>query len=304
MAHITVMETPIIFDRHAVRLHRDRARNSLQRVQPIIQAAADRLLDRLDDTTHRFSHALDIGGRGVSAPMLRARGIEVVATDLSPALCAREPGPCVCMDEEWLPFGAGTFDLVIANLSLHWVNDLPGTLVQIRNILRPDGLFLACMPILPTLAELRQALIVAEHDLLGGASVRISPFPGLRDCAALLQRAGFALPVADSDVIELAYRSPMMLLRDLRDAGETNALVERHRASPPVALFPAALAGLPRDEQGNVAMPLHVAIMTGWAPAVTQPRALKPGQFTTSLEDALGDEDGTAHGGVDTPTAG
>ncbi|MCW4590315.1 methyltransferase domain-containing protein [Gluconacetobacter entanii] len=287
MAHITVMETPIIFDRHAVRLHRDRACTTLGRIQPIVQAAADRLLDRLDDTTHRFSHALDIGGRGVTAPMLRARGLDVVATDLSPALCARETVPCVCMDEEWLPFGAATFDLVIANLSLHWVNDLPGTLVQIRNILRPDGLFLACMPILPTLAPLRQALAGAEHDLLGGASARVSPFPGLRDCAALLQRAGFALPVADSDVIPLAYRAPLALLQDLRDAGETNALDQRHRACPPAALFPAALARLPRDAQGNVAMPLHVAIMTGWAPAATQPKPLKPGQFTTSLKDAL-----------------
>ncbi|MBV1832474.1 methyltransferase domain-containing protein [Novacetimonas pomaceti] len=291
MAHINVMETPVIFDRHVVRLHRDRASAGMERVRPILNAAAERLVDRLDDTTHRFSHALDIGGRGVVAPLLHARGMEVISTDISPVLCASESGlnacPSVCMDEEWLPFGTGTFDLVVANLSLHWVNDLPGTLAQIRNILRPDGLFLASMPILPTLAELRQALTAAEHDLLGGASVRVSPFPGLRDCAALLQRAGFALPVADSDVLDLAYRSPFALLRDLRDAGETNALARRHRACPPASLFPAALARLPRDENGNVVMPLHMAIMTGWAPAETQPRPLRPGQFTTPLEDAL-----------------
>ncbi|GBR22139.1 methyltransferase [Komagataeibacter nataicola NRIC 0616] len=191
------------------------------------------------------------------------------------------------MDGEWLPFAPHSFDLVVACLSLHWVNDLPGLLAQVRSVLAPDGLFLACMPVLPTLGGLRTALMEAEMARRGGVSPRISPFPGLRDCAALLQRAGFALPVADADVIELSYATPMGLLADLRHAGETNALRQRARGLTSPALLAEALGRLPRDADGSVAQSLHIAVMTGWAPAPTQPRPLRPGQFSVSLEEAL-----------------
>jgi SAM-dependent methyltransferase len=153
------MTSPVeIFDRSLVRRRRDRAAATQDRVAPILAEAADRLLDRLDDTTRRFSRALEIGGRGHVAPRLAARGVPfVVSADLSPAL-ARGAGPLpVAADEEWLPFAEGAFDLVVACLSLHWVNDLPGALVQIRRALAPDGLFLAALPGLPTLGELRPA---------------------------------------------------------------------------------------------------------------------------------------------------
>ena len=168
-------------------------------------------------------------------------------------------------DEEFLPFAPGSFDLVVASLSLHWVNDLPGALIQLRLALRPGGLLLASLPALGTLAELRQALTEAEAALTGGAAPRVSPFAELRDCAALLQRAGFALPVADVEDLRLLYADPFALLRDLRAAGETNALRERDRRVPPRALFPAALAGLPQCD-GRVAVTLRLACMTGWAP--------------------------------------
>jgi NADH dehydrogenase [ubiquinone] 1 alpha subcomplex assembly factor 5 len=255
-----------IFDRRAVRLHRDRAADQVGAVADLLADAAGRLLDRLDDTTHRFGQALDVGGRGVVAPLLRARGIATVSCDLSPLMAARNPAPVVAADEEYLPFAPASFDLVVANLSLHWVNDLPGALIQLRRTLKPDGLFLASVPALGSLAELRLALTTAEAELRGGASPRVSPFADLRDCAGLLQRAGFALPVADLEEVRLLYADPFALFRELRAAGETNALLQRDRRIPARDLFPAGLALLPR-EQDRFAITVRLAMLTGWAPA-------------------------------------
>jgi NADH dehydrogenase [ubiquinone] 1 alpha subcomplex assembly factor 5 len=262
------MNPMLVFDRPTVRHHRTRAAVTIPHVADILRDAAERLIDRLDDTNRRFSHALDIGGRGIVAPLLRARGIQTIATDLSPRMALRNGMPCVAADEEFLPFAPNSFDLVIASLSLHWVNDLPGALIQIRQTLRPGGLFLASLPALGTLAELRQALTEAEAELTGGASPRVSPFPELRDCAHLLQRAGFTLPVADQEDIQLLYADPSALLRDLRAAGETSALIERSRTPPPRMLLPLALSRLPEIE-GRIPVKLRLAMMTGWSPDVT-----------------------------------
>jgi len=253
-----------VFDRRAVRRHRERAVHTVDSVTDVLRDAADRLLDRLDDTTRRFAWALDVGGRGVVAPLLRARGIEVVSCDLSPAMAARNGALAVAADEELLPFAPARFDLVVASVSLHWVNDLPGALIQLRRALRPEGLLLASLPALGTLGELRQALTEAEAALTGGAAPRVSPFAELRDCAGLLQRAGFTLPVADMEELRVLYAEPFALLRDLRAAGETNALRERDRRVPPRELFPAALAALPQQD-GRVPVTLRLAMMTGWA---------------------------------------
>ena len=279
-----------VFDRAAVRRHRDRASRTLAPVADILEDAAHRLLDRLDDTTHRFAQALDLGGRGVVAPLLRARGIETVCCDLSSRMAARAGTPAVAVDEEFLPFAPASFDLVVASLSLHWVNDLPGALIQLRQALRPDGLLLASLPALGSLAELRIALTEAESALTGGAAPRVSPFPDLRDCAGLLQRAGFALPVADVEEIRLLYADPFALLRDLRAAGEANAIALRDRRIPPRALFPAALAALP-ERDGRVQATLRLAVLTGWAPGPGQPVPLRPGSGQIPLADALADLD-------------
>lgn len=288
-----------IFDRRLVRLRRERAAATVGRVAPVLEAAAERLLDRLDDTTRRFSRALDLGGRGVVAPRLRARGIGfVVPMDLSDRMAARSGAAAVAGDEEWLPFGAESFDLVVANLSLHWVNDLPGALVQIRRCLRPDGLFLASLPGLGTLAPLRAALASAEAALRDGVSPRVSPFPDLQDMAALLQRAGFALPVADAEDLPLAYRTPAALLGDLRDAGEANAVLARDGRTPPRALLPMALAGL--QESGPKGGPegfrpvLRLLTVTGWAPHESQAKPARPGSAGVRLADALGVEERSA----------
>jgi SAM-dependent methyltransferase len=210
-----------------------------------------------------FSLALDVGGRGVVAPLLGARGIDVVSCDLSLPMARLGARPVVA-DEEFLPFGSGTFDLIVASLSLHWINDLPGALIQMRRALRPDGLFLASMPALGSFSELRAALTETELAMRGGVSPRVSPFPDVSDCAGLLQRAGFAAPVVDVEEIVVRYADPLRLLRDLRAAGETNAIRTRARTAPPVELFPAALAAM-RGDDGRVPARLRLAMMTGWA---------------------------------------
>ena len=252
-----------IFDGRAVRLHRRRAAADVGRVAPVLDELAGRLLDRLDDTTRRFGDALDLGGRGAVAPRLAERGMRAVRADLSEAMLGQEGG--VALDAEALPFAPASFDLIVASMSLHWINDLPGALIQLRRALRPDGLLLASMPVLGTLAALRGALLEAEEALTGRVSPRVSPFPELRDCAGLLQRAGFVLPVADIDEIELRYANPLDLLHELRAAGETNAVMVRSRTIPPRELFAAALSRMP-VEDGRMTVVLKMAIMTGWAP--------------------------------------
>jgi len=281
-------ESHLIFDRGLLRLRRDRAAATQHRVAPVLEAATERLLDRLDDTTHRFGRALEIGGRGLVAPALRARGIaSVVSMDLSARQAAAAGGLPVVGDEEWLPFAEGSFDLVVANLSLHWVNDLPGALAQIRRAMSPDGLFLATLPALGTLQALREVLTAAESGLRAGAAPRVSPFPELRDGAALLQRAGFALPVADVEDVALAYREPLSLLRDLQAAGEGSALLARDGRIPPRALFPSALSALPTGPEG-VPVTLRLLTLTGWSPGPEQPRPARRGSADTRLADALG----------------
>jgi SAM-dependent methyltransferase len=288
------MDTPVIFDRKAVRRHRDRAAHRLDGIMPVLDITADLLLDRLDDMVRSFSAALDIGGRGAINPRLAARGIATTSMDLSARLVARSEGMRVCADAEWLPFAPHSFDLVIANLSLHWVNDLPGVFAQIRHVLRPDGLFLASMPILPTLRPLRTALEAAELAVCDGVSPRVSPFPTQQSCAQLMQRAGFALPVIDTECLDLRYRTLSALMADLRAAGETNALTQRTRTIPPRMMFPAAAAELEKQGADSFAMPLHMAVLSGWAPAPTQPVPLQPGQFQHSLHDALNPQEPTA----------
>ncbi|MCO6415972.1 methyltransferase domain-containing protein [Siccirubricoccus sp. KC 17139] len=283
-----------VFDRPLHRKRRDRAAATVHRVAPVLEAAAELLLDRLDDTTHRFSRALDLGGRGVVVPRLRARGIPfVVSMDLSAGMAARAGGLPLAGDEEWLPFAPESFDLVVASLSLHWVNDLPGALVQIRRALRPDGLLLASLPGLGTLHSLREALAGAETELRGGLSPRVSPFPDLRDLAGLLQRAGFAMPVADAETLNLSYRSPMALFADLRAAGEGNAVLARDGRIPPRALLPLAASRLP-ELDGAIPVELRLLTMTGWAPHESQSRPARPGSATHRLADALGVEERSA----------
>ncbi|WP_406239855.1 methyltransferase domain-containing protein [Acetobacter orientalis] len=283
------MQAPVIFDRMAVKRHRARAAHTQHNVAPILTATADLLIDRLSDITRPFKTALDLGGRGFMAPKLHERGLHVIQCESAFPLAQtlQTTAPTVCADEEYLPFAPNSFDLVVANLSLHWVNDLPGTFAQIRTILKPDGLFLASMPILPTLRPLKQALEMAELAVSDGLSARVSPLPTNTSCAHLLQRAGFALPVVDTEILSLRYQSLNGLLQDLRAAGETNALTQRSKSPPSRMLFSAAAAELAQNGESGFEMPLHMSILTAWRPAPTQPQPLKPGEFTQSLARAL-----------------
>jgi len=253
-----------IFEGDAVRRHRDRAASRIGRVAPVLAELAGRLLDRLDDTNRRFETALDFGGRGAIAPALLARGMAVDSADVSAPMAALAGGVPRIVGAEDFGLPVQRYDLVIAHFALHFINDLPGALIQLRRALKPEGMLLASMPVLGTLGGLREALLAAELECAGGASPRVSPFPELRDCAGLLQRAGFALPVADIEDVEFLYADPLALLHELRDAGETNAVLARSRRFAPRALFPLALGRLPvRD--GRVVATLRMAVLTGWA---------------------------------------
>ena len=243
-----------------------------------------------------FPLAVDLGARvGVFARALadseaRTRVGLVIETDLSGAMLAGRGGPRVQADEERLPFAAESLDLVVSTLALHWTNDLPGVLVQIRRALKPDGLFLGSILGGETLTELRQALTQAEVELTGGAGPRVSPFVDAYDAAALLQRAGFALPVADIDRVVVRYRNPLALVADLRAMAETNVLLER--PGQPISravlarAFELYVEGF-ADPDGRVRATFDILTMTGWSPHPSQPKPLPRGSGAQPLEEAL-----------------
>ncbi len=298
-----------VFNRRAVRRHRDRAAPGMARGlegdDVLLRESAERLSDRLDDVTRSFPLALDLGCHtGQLGRALRGRGgiKTLVQCDLSQAMAARagaltETGagaPSLAADEEFLPFGDETFDLILSNLSLHWVNDLPGALVQARRALRPDGLFLAALLGGETLRELRQALAEAEIAEEDGLSPRVSPMADVRDLGALLQRAGFALPVVDSDTVTVMYADPMAVMTDLRAMGETNAQAESRKGfTRPGTLAAAAAryAELFGGGDGKVPATFQIITLTGWAPDPSQQQPLKPGSAEARLADALGTEE-------------
>jgi SAM-dependent methyltransferase len=286
-----------LFDRRLLRRRRDRAAARLAEHDFLFREAGERLVDRLSDMRRSFPVALDLGSRdGLLARILQGRGgIErLVASDSSLLMARAAAAPTtsvVVAEEEALPFATGSFDLVLSLLNLHWVGDLPGALLQIRQALKPDGVFLAVMFGLGTLGELRDCLLTAESELCGGAGPRISPFAELRDAAGLLQRAGFALPVADSESLTVTYPDALALMRDLRGMGEANALADRPRDFAGRALFARAAALYAErygDADGRIPARFQLIFLTGWAPHESQPKALRPGSAHHRLAGALG----------------
>jgi len=282
------------FDRPTLRRRRDRAAARLSDYDFLLREVGERLLDRLVDVRRTFPLAVDLGCHsGQLAEMLGGRGgIEtLISCDLSPAMAARAPRPAAAGDEELLPFAAASLDLALSSFSLHWVNDLPGALVQIRRALKPDGLFLAALAGGETLKELRWALSEAEIAEEGGLSPRVSPVADVRDLGDLLGRAGFTLPVADSETITVSYADPLRLMADLRGMGESNAVAERRRTPLRRATLLAA-AALYRERfagaDGRVPATFQIVYLTGWAPHAEQPKALRPGSAKARLAEALG----------------
>ena len=289
-----------VFDRAAVRRWRNRSAGPGGNATFLYDEVAERLADRLDDIDREFRRVLVVGALGnrLCALVAARAGVErVVVCDTAEALVRNRTGIPVVADEEAVPFAPASFDLVLGALSLHAVNDLPGVLVQIRRILVADGLFLAGCFGGETLHELRRVLLEAESEVSGGASPRVAPFADVRDGGALLQRAGFALPVADSDTVVVTWPDAPALMRDLRSMGEANALASRRRTPTPRAVFAAAAARyreLFGDPDGRIPATFQVLYLTGWAPAASQQQPLRPGSAAARLADALDAEERSA----------
>ena len=284
-------ENPTIFDLALLRRRRRRA-VALGPATFLLDRVADDLAERLATVLRRFDLAVDLGtpGEAVRNALARLESVgRIVAADAMPDATRGEI--FVAADAEALPFGDATLDLVVSALALQFVNDLPGVLVQIRRALKPDGFFLAALLGGDTLTELRQSFAAAESDIEGGVSPRVAPFADLRDLGALLQRAGFALPVTDVDRITVRYDSVFGLMHDLRRMGATNALLARRRT-------PLKRATLMRmteiyaerfaDDDGRVRATFEIVWLSGWAPHPDQQQPLKPGSAKARLADALG----------------
>lgn len=210
------------------------------------------------------------------------------------------PDATIVADEDRLDLAPGAHDLVIDALTLHWSNDPVGQMVQARHGLRPDGLYIGLCFGGQTLQELRRALAEAESRSSGGLSPRVAPMGEIRDLGGLLQRAGFALPVADSLPHRVSYTSALHLMRDLRAMGETNAMNDRLRRFTPRSMMMLAQdlyqTNFP-DGDSRVVATFEIITLTGWAPAPDQPKALRPGSAQTRLADALGTQEFPATSG-------
>jgi SAM-dependent methyltransferase len=273
---------PRIFDRA---LLDKRLRRALGRGAPdfLLARAADDLLDRLLTVKREFPRSLDLG-----SPAEHFSDAIIASGRTAPIRGGRLSG-AVRLDEEALPFAPASFDLVVSGMALQWVNDLPGVLAQVRRILAPDGLFLACLPGGATLVELRVALAQAEEEITGGASPRVSPFVDVRDMGGLLQRAGFTLPVADVDSFTLRYDSALALMNDLRAMGAANALVQRGLPLRRDVIARAAQIYAARfsDVDDRVRASFEIVWISGWAPHESQQKPAQPGSATMRLEDAM-----------------
>jgi SAM-dependent methyltransferase len=269
---------------------------SFSRADFLKRRAAEDLVGRLEAINRRFEIAADIGARDggfaralASSPASSKIGL-LAQSDLSPGMTARAGGARLVADEERLPFAEGRLNLIVSSLALHWVNDLVGVLVQIRLALAPDGLFMGALLGGATLTELRQSLLAAESELTGGAGPRVSPFMDAADGAALLQRAGFALPVVDTDLVTVRYDHPLNLLSDIRAMGETSILVDRPRRALRRAVLARACELYQRDHSGpdgRVEASFEIVTLTGWAPHPEQPKPLRHGSAKTGLAEAL-----------------
>ncbi len=286
-------QVPEIFDRILLRQRRKRIASRAADGDFLHKLIARELADRVALVSRRFDIAVDLGthtGRLARALEKNENVGQVISTDQCPGYLTGGEVMQVQADEEWLPFRAGSLDLIASNLQLQWANDLPGVFAQTRRALKPDGLFIAAMYGAGSLFELREAMLAAELELTGGASPRVVPLPDVREIGALLQRAGFALPVADTDTIRVRYATPRDLLRDLRLMGATNIAVERSRAFLRRDVLARAFEIYIEkfgEADGRVPATFSILYLSGWHPHKSQQKPLKPGSAKTRLADAL-----------------
>jgi ubiquinone/menaquinone biosynthesis C-methylase UbiE len=294
---------PVLFDRALLRRRRRRAL-ALKPSDFLLERVAEDFSERLGAVLRHFDLALDLGTPADALRRALAASGKVGTIIAADALAGRDgraddraSALTVVCDEETLPFRDASLDLVTSALSLQFVNDLPGTLVQIRRALKPDGLFLAALIGGDTLTELRQAFATAEAEIENGVSPRVAPFADVRDLGALLQRAGFALPVADVERLTVRYGSPLALMHDLRRMGATNVLVERSRRLLKRAVLARMMESYGAcfaDADGRIRATFEIMWLSGWAPHESQQQPLKPGSATRRLADALGTQERSA----------
>ena len=283
---------PTIFDRALIRRRLARAL-AAGAEDFLLPRAAEDLVERLSAVKREFRHVLDLGTpRPVVAERLAAvlPDAAIVRAAAATSALGRGRWAGLVADEEALPVAPGHFDLAVSILSLHAVNDLPGALVQLRRSLKPDGLFLGCLFGGQTLGELRQSLADAEIEIAGGASPRVAPFADLRDLGGLMQRAGFGLPVTDTEKLTVRYGHPFSLFADLRAMGATNALALRSRAPLSRAVLARAMAIYGErfaDPDGRLRATFELVWLSGWAPHESQQIPLKPGSARRPLSAAL-----------------
>lgn len=289
-----------LFDRRLLRKRRARFAHEIGAREFLIAHVAREISERIELMLREFPRALDLGayhgllGRTVAA--LPSVGDMIYAESVF-EYAARCPRPAIVCDEDLLPFRSASLNLIVSGLALHRVNDLPGSLIQIRQALAPDGLFMAAALGARALIELREALLEAEGEMEGGASPRVSPFGDVRAYGALLQRTGFALPVADAEELTVVYASPRELMREVRALGGGNVLLARskrplHRRTLERAeAIYRARHGTP---DGKVTATFQFVFMSGWGPDASQQKPLKPGSAQTRLADALSTEERSA----------
>jgi SAM-dependent methyltransferase len=286
-------ENAQIFDRRLLRARRGRFAAGFAEHEFLIAHVATELAERIAAVLREFPQALDLGAHhglvGRRVADLPNVGSMVYA-DSTFELAVHCPRPSLVCDEDLLPFRERSFNLIVSGLALHRVNDIPGALIQIRRSLVPDGLFMAAALGARSLIELRTALLEAETEMQGGASPHIAPFADVREYGALLQRAGFALPVTDAEIVTVTYTSLLDLMRELRAMGGGNVLQSRRKT-------PLARGTLERAEQiyrarhgvegGKLGASFEIVYLCGWAPDASQQKPLAPGSARTRLADAL-----------------
>jgi SAM-dependent methyltransferase len=289
---------PNIFDRTLLTRRRTRAARDAASHDFLLRHVSEDIADRLSIIQRHFPIGLNLGAHtGMLSRRLREQGKIGILIDCDPsaAMLAKCDGPRLAADEEFLTFGPGTLDLVVSGLALQFVNDLPGVLVQIRQALKSDGLLLAALLGAGSLAELREAFLIAETELYGGATPRVAPFADVRTLGGLLQRAGFALPVADVDSLRVTYPHPLALMAEIKAMGASNVLTERSRRPMTRRLLARAAEVYAErfgEPDGRVPATFEIVTLTGWAPDPTQPKPLRPGSAKTRLADALGVPEG------------
>ena len=284
---------PLLFDRLLLRKRRERAAARFIDFAFLVNEMTERVVERLADVRRTFDTTLVLGCHTgqVAAALPKGQVGQVIQADLSPAMVEQVDGIRVALDEEKLPFGFDCVDLVIAIGNLHWVNDLPGTLIQIRYALKPDGLLLAAMPGGRTLHELRSCLAEVQHPRGAAVTPRIPPFIDVPDMGDLLRRTGYTLPVTDIDTLTVTYAHPLKLLADLRGMAESNVLIETARTPlSRTTLLQACQLYQERhaDPQGRIPATFQLLMLAAWSPGPGQPKPLRRGSGQTSLADVLG----------------